>query len=327
MMLTALQEKAAKRKATGPQGSAVGSQAKKNSAFDTQPLEGGAEELRVELVLVHKEQLGGNGNSNIRTLNELENAVKNLKNEHGLRPQTSGLVPGTINAIKIPNKVTNIPSMSISIQFVATAGFTAQQNMQSFFLRTDLHTMLINNKDSKSNPQQVKALFAPSPFDRISLHSITLKPSIVTHESDYSTIVAMSKAKHSKLTSEHMDKFALPKLLGPESPYKEAAYVLPTTDRDGKANLKVWLVLKQGVTEDERYKDAKGAFDHTLVAKTTPGYITMGEVHATLDNDLGDTLIEDGQYRGCWMMYAVTVYNNRWAPEEATCPVCPQDPP
>jgi hypothetical protein len=129
MMLTALQEKAAKRKATGPQGSAVGSQAKKNSAFDTQPLEGGAEELRVELVLVHKEQLGGNRNSNIRTLNELENAVKNLKNEHSLRPQTSGLVPGTINAIKIPNKVTNIPSMSISIQFVATAGFTAQQNM------------------------------------------------------------------------------------------------------------------------------------------------------------------------------------------------------
>jgi len=129
MMLTALQEKAAKRKATGPQGSAVGSQAKKNSAFNTQQLEGGAEELRAELTLVHKEQPGGNGNSNILTLNELENAVKNLKNEHGLRPQTSGLVPGTINAIKIPNKVTNIPSMSISIQFVATAGFTAQQNM------------------------------------------------------------------------------------------------------------------------------------------------------------------------------------------------------
>jgi hypothetical protein len=75
MMLTALQEKAAKRKATGPQGSADGSQAKKNSAFNTQQLEGGAEELRAELTLVHKEQPGGNGNSNILTLNELENAV------------------------------------------------------------------------------------------------------------------------------------------------------------------------------------------------------------------------------------------------------------
>ena len=50
--------------------------------------------------------------------------------------------------------------------------------------------------------------------------------------------------------------------------------------------------MKQGVTEDERYKDAKGAFDHTLVAKTTSGYITMGEVHATPDNELGDTLID-----------------------------------